>query len=183
MVSKDQKVRNIEAIRRTIVHSKRRRNVGFLLGITKIIVALLILGVLAWIFFPNSNTPSVDDSGNISTIESSADETASNNSSDDDKYVRDYIISHYFVHQDSHGQYATVKFNDTRAGWFGVMEIRIGSCFDLYIYETTKRNISLTYDTSNCSIDRGEHDNARLNKDNTLSIFSNGQEVIFTPLF
>ena len=114
------------------------------------------------------------------TSNSSSEQTNEQPSHDADKEVRDFIISNRFVDYEN-GVAFTLKFSDKNYGWFGIMEMDMGSCAFFYQYETKGRSINLTFDSSNCTT-QGSSTTARLNSDNSISINYRGQEFRFKPL-
>jgi hypothetical protein len=138
------------------------------LGMLCIVMVLLII-------FPIGNTSKLSVSG------SSDNKVASTESvNDDDKFVRDYIISHRYVDIEN-GVSFTLKFSDSRGGWFGIMTMEMGSCWSLYQYETKGRSINLKFDSSNCTT-QGDSRTATFNSDNSISFNINGQNFVFQPL-
>jgi hypothetical protein len=121
----------------------------------------------------------------IGTIDNmkETDNSSSNKSEqidDDDKYVRDFIISHYFEDYES-GVSFTLEFSDSRGGWFGVMTMKMGECWFLYQYEIKGRSINLTFDSSNCT-SQGSSTTAHFNSDNSISLYYRGEEFVFKPI-
>lgn len=112
---------------------------------------------------------------------SSGEQTNESPVDDDAKYVRDFIISHYF--EDTENGYTfTLKFSDSRAGWFGIVEFNLGPCVALYRYETKGREISLTWDSTTCPNTYGSPTTAHFNSDNTISFYYRGEEFRFKPV-
>lgn len=117
----------------------------------------------------SSSTPSAPSVQNIENV-----------SNDDDKYVRDYIISHEFTDNEN-GVAFTLEFSEGNGGWFGIMTMRMGDCWFLYQYETAGRSIQLTFDSSNCT-SQGSSATASFNSDNSISLNYRGEEFIFEPM-
>lgn len=150
-------------------YRKRKNQRGMIIGVASIFVFVFFW----WVFAGSSDT--IDNSSSNSNSSSQQDDNS------DDKYVRDYIIGRAFEYNGS-SLHAYIKFSDSDAGWFGIMTLGMDDCQELYRYETKGRTISLTYTSSNCA-SQGRSAHARFNSDNTVSIFFDGQELIFKPMF
>lgn len=110
---------------------------------------------------------------------SSSEQSSATPANDADKEVRDFIISHTFEDIEN-GVAFTLKFSSDRGGWFGIMTFSMGSCWALYRYEVKGRNISLTFDSSNCT-NHGSSTTATFNNDNTVSLYYQGESFVFKP--
>jgi hypothetical protein len=139
------------------------------------------LGLLSLLFLLLTVTPIGGNSSSKKSLNLSQYESAvSDGQSEDDKYVRDYIISHKFTDIEN-GTAFTLEFSDSRGGWFGIMTMKMRDCWFLYRYETTGRTIKLTFDSSNCTT-QGSSTTAHFNSDNTISIYYKGEEFVFEPI-
>lgn len=144
------------------------KQINYILGL--IIAVLLILIII----------PIGGNSGSSSTNSSANEAATTEPANDDDKFVRDYIISHRYVDVEN-GVSFTLKFSEENAGWFGIMQMDMGSCWSMYQYETKGRSINLKFDSSNCT-SQGDSRTATFNSDNTISFNINGQNFVFQPL-
>jgi len=144
------------------------KQINYILGL---IIAVLLILIIIPIGGNSGSSSSNSNDNTVATTEPA---------NDDDKFVRDYIISHRFVDVEN-GVSFTLKFSEDNAGWFGIMQMDMGSCWSMYQYETKGRSINLKFDSSNCT-SQGESRTATFNSDNTISFNINGQNFIFQPL-
>jgi len=139
------------------------------------------LGLLSLLFLLLIVTPIGGNSSSNKSLNVSQNEPAiSDGQSEDEKYVRDYIISHRFADIEN-GTSFTLEFSESRGGWFGIMTMKMRDCWFLYQYETTGRSIKLTFDSSNCT-SQGSSTTAYFNGDNTISFNYKGEEFVFKPI-
>lgn len=138
---------------------------------TSLIALSIILSFL--IFVPNYSSTST--SGSNMSSESQVDEG--------DAEIRRFLINNIFVNYGNGGE-AYLRFDDNRAGWYGLVTLTFGGCDFIYNYETKGSRVNLDYNYSTCSGFSGGRASVRVNKyNNTLTVMFDGRELVFRPLF
>jgi len=96
------------------------------------------------------------------------------------KYIREYLTSHTFVNYEVGGT-TYLTFTSRSGGWYGAMKMKMGACDYLYTYDLDDRDIKLTFSGSTCG-GQGSSQTLTFNNDNSISVYIKGQKFVFKPM-